>query len=149
MTVGDRRALAMFVVVNVLNTLLYYGLYLLFLQVTDYGWANVLALSVAVLLAYAMNARYAFQVEMSGSSLAKFVVTNLTTMALRTGAVWLLVEFLATDERIAPLVAVVLTLPFAYLSTKFVMVGGRAGRGERQRAPRTAPVAGSVARIAS
>jgi putative flippase GtrA len=112
-----------FVVVNVLNTLLYYLLYLLFLLVVPYVAANVLALGVAIVLAYSMNARYAFRVRMTGRSLVSFLITNLTTMGLRTVVVWLLVEIQLTGERVAPLVAVAVTLPVAFLLTKFVMTG--------------------------
>lgn len=110
-----------FVVVNVLNTLLYWLLYLLFLLVLPYVAANVLALGIAIVLAYVMNARYAFQVRMTGRSLVSFLITNLTTMGLRTAAVWLLVELRLTGEQLAPLVAVAVTLPIAFLLTKLVM----------------------------
>ena len=43
-----------------LNTVLYWGLYLALLPVLPYFWANALALVVAVLAAYVANARYAF-----------------------------------------------------------------------------------------
>jgi putative flippase GtrA len=119
--VTPRRVFARFVVVNVLNTLLYYLLYLLFLLVVPYVAANVLALGIAIVLAYLMNARYAFRVRMTGRSLVSFLVTNLSTMGLRTAVVWLLVEFSVTGERLAPLVAVAVTLPIAFLLTKFVM----------------------------
>jgi putative flippase GtrA len=112
-----------FVVVNVLNTVLYYLLYLLFLLVVPYVAANVLALGVAIVLAYLMNARYAFRVRMTGRSLASFMITNLTTMGLRTVLVWLLVEIQVTGERVAPLVAVAVTLPVAFLLTRLVMTG--------------------------
>ena len=118
---GRARAFTVFVLVNVLNTGLYYVLYLLLLGAVPYLVANVLALTVAVLVAYAANARFAFQVRPTRRSLVLFVVTNLTTMALRTAVVWLLVEFLAISERLAPLPAAVATLPIAYLLTAMVM----------------------------
>jgi putative flippase GtrA len=125
------RVFVRFVVVNVLNTLLYWLLYLLFLLVVPYVVANVVALAIAVALAYLMNARYAFRVRMSGRSLASFLVTNLTTMGLRTAVVWGLVELSFTGERLAPLVAVAVTLPIAFLLTKLVMTApdGRTAAG--------------------
>jgi hypothetical protein len=42
-------------------------------------------------------------------------------MGLRTAAVWLLVELQLTGERLAPLMAVAVTLPIAFLLTKLVM----------------------------
>jgi putative flippase GtrA len=136
------RVFVRFVVVNVLNTLLYYALYLLFLLVVPYVVANVLALGIAIVLAYLMNARYAFQVRMTGRSLLSFMITNLTTMGLRTLVVWQLVALQVTGERLAPLVATAVTLPIAFVLTKLVMTG--AGRD----AP-TGPGAGTRAQPTS
>jgi putative flippase GtrA len=142
--VTSGRVFLRFLVVNVLNTLLYWLHYLVFLLVVPYVAANVLALGIAIVLAYVMNARYAFQVRMTGRSLISFLVTNLTTMGLRTAAVWLLVELQLTGERLAPLVAVAVTLPIAFLLTKLVMTqraGIAPGPAEPVRRTTLAPAA--------
>jgi putative flippase GtrA len=121
-----------FVLVNVLNTVLYWGLYLLLLPVTPYLLANALALVVAVLVAYVANARYAFEVATSRRSLVRYLVTNGTTVALRTGVVWLLVGVLSLGEALAPPVAVALTMPVAFALTRWAMRGRRATPGRRR-----------------
>jgi putative flippase GtrA len=110
-----------FVVVNVLNTVLYWGLYLLFLQVVPYLVANAAALLIAVLVAYVANARYAFRVGTSRWSLVMYLVTNGTTVALRMGVVWLLVDVLSLGEALAPPVAVAVTTPVAFVLTKWAL----------------------------
>lgn len=110
-----------FVVVNGVNTVLYWGLYLALLIVLPYMAANVVSLVVAVLIAYWLNARFAFRVGMSGKALAGFVAGQGVTVLLRTGLVWGLVELLHLDERLAPPVAVALALPVAFLLTRIVM----------------------------
>ena len=116
------RVLTRFVVVNVVNTGVYYVLYLLLLLAVPYVAANVAALAVAIVLAYLMNARWAFRVRPTGRSLRMFLVSNLTTTALRTLVLWLLVEFRVLDEQWAPIAATALTLPIAFLLTSFAMV---------------------------
>jgi len=125
-TAVQGRVLVRFITVNVLNTGLYYLLYLLLLQVMPYVAANIAALAVAVVLAYLLNARWAFQVGMSGRSLLMFVVSNLTTTGLRTLVLWVLVEFAALTERVAPLLATAITLPVAFVLTALVMRNGAA-----------------------
>jgi putative flippase GtrA len=110
-----------FVVVNVLNTVLYWGLYLLFLQVVPYLVANAAALLIAVLVAYVANARYAFRVGTSRWSLVMYLVTNGTTVALRMGVVWFLVDVLSLGEALAPPVAVAVTTPVAFVLTKWAL----------------------------
>jgi putative flippase GtrA len=120
---GKGAVFLRFVVVNVLNTLLYWGLYLLLLLVMPYVWANTVALVVAVLAAYLANVRYAFRVTASRRSLWLFLVTNGTTMALRMAVVWFLVEHLSLAKELAPGVAVVVTVPIAFVLTGLAMAG--------------------------
>ena len=110
-----------FVLVNVLNTGLYWGLYLLLLLVTPYLVANTVALVVAVLAAYVANARWAFAVAPSRGSLLRYLVANGTTVLLRTAVVWVLVALLSLDEQLAPPVAVAVTMPAAFLLTGWAM----------------------------
>ena len=125
MTANARREpagqFARFVVVNVLNTVLYWGLYLLFLQAMPYLVANAVALLIAVLVAYVANARYAFRVGTSRWSLVMYLITNGTTVALRMGVVWLLVDVLGLGEALAPPVAVAVTTPVAFVLTKWAL----------------------------
>ena len=110
-----------FVLVNVLNTGLYWGLYLLLLLVTPYLVANTVALVVAVLAAYVANARWAFGVAPSRGSLLRYLVANGTTVLVRTAVVWVLVALLSLDEQLAPPVAVAVTMPAAFLLTGWAM----------------------------
>nr|WP_269204720.1 GtrA family protein [Motilibacter deserti] len=119
-----------FVVVNGANTVLYYGLYLLLRLAMPYLLANVVALAVAILVAFWLNARFAFKVEARLSKLLPYALSNLAGAALRTLAVLLLVELAHMSEELAPLVATALTLPIAFLLTHLVMADrpGRLGR---------------------
>lgn len=112
---------ARFIVVNVLNTLLYWAMYLVLLLVTPYFWANAIALAIAILAAYVLNVRYAFRVRTSARSLLRFLVTNGTTIVLRMAVVWLLVEQLSLSEELAPPVAVAITTPIAFVLTKLAV----------------------------
>jgi putative flippase GtrA len=125
---GQLAVFLRFVLVNALNTGLYWGLYLVLLLVTPYLVANAVALVIAVLVAYVANARYAFGVSASRSSLVKYIVVNGTTTLLRMGVVWLLVEPLSLDQHLAPPAAVAITTPIAYLMTRWAMAASTATR---------------------
>jgi putative flippase GtrA len=134
-----------FVFVNVLNTALYWGLYVLLLLVAPYLVANALALVVAVLVAYVANARYAFKVDPSRRSLVMYLMTNGTTVVLRMAVVWLLVDVLSLTEALAPPVAVAVTMPVAFALTRWAMGAGAEPPGATS-SPRPAarPVASSA-----
>ncbi|MGY2067540.1 GtrA family protein [Blastococcus sp. SYSU DS0619] len=118
-----------FLLVNALNTGLYWGLYLVFLLAMPYFWANALALVLAVLVAYVANARYAFGVATSRSSLVRYLIANGTTIVLRMLVVWVLVAPSLLPEELAPPVAVAITMPAAFLLTRWAMRTASSGRG--------------------
>lgn len=118
---GQLGVFVKFVLVNVLNTGIYWGLYLLFLLAMPYFWANGLALVIAVALAYVGNARFAFGVSTSRTNLVKYLVANGTTIVVRMVVVWVLVGPLPLPEEWAPPVAVALSMPVAYLLTRWAM----------------------------
>lgn len=124
-----------FLVVNALNTGLYWGLYLLLLPLVPYLVANSLALVVAVLAAYVGNARYAFRVDPSRRSLVLFLLTNGTTVVLRTGVVWALVERFTLTEALAPPIAVVVVTPIAFGLTRWAMRERQAGPADGSAGP--------------
>jgi putative flippase GtrA len=127
-----------FLLVNVLNTALYWGLYLLLLQVSPYLLANAIALVIAALVAYLGNARYAFRVGTSRRSLVLYLATNGTTVALRMVVVWVLVDVLSLGEALVPPVAVAVTTPIAFGLTRWAM-------RERPAGPRAVPARTPVA----
>jgi putative flippase GtrA len=118
---GQLATFLRFVLVNVLNTGIYWGLYLLFLLAMPYFWANAVALLIAVLLAYVGNARYAFGVAPSRTNLVKYLIANGTTVLARMVVVWVLVGPLPLPEEWAPPAAVAVTMPVAFLLTKWAM----------------------------
>lgn len=125
---GQLAVFLRFVLVNALNTGLYWVLYLAFLLVMPYFWANALGLVIAVLVAYIANARFAFGVATSRASLVKYLIANGTTILLRMAVVWLLVTPLSLPEQLAPPVAVAITTPVAYVLTRWAMAARTAGR---------------------
>jgi putative flippase GtrA len=134
---GQLATFLRFVLVNVLNTGIYWGLYLLFLLAMPYFWANAVALVIAVLLAYVGNARFAFGVAPSRANLVKYLIANGSTIVVRMVVVWLLVGPLPLPEEWAPPVAVALTMPVAFVLTKWAM----AERSSR-RSPAVFPAPG-------
>jgi putative flippase GtrA len=133
-----------FLLVNVLNTALYWGLYLLLLQVTPYPVANALALVIAALVAYVGNARYAFKVDTSRRSLVLYLTTNGTTVALRMAVVWILVDVLSIHEALVPPLAVAVTTPIAFGLTRWAM-GERPARRTGVPEARDRPARSAIA----
>jgi putative flippase GtrA len=110
-----------FIVAGVINTLSSYAVYLGLLQFVSYEVAYTLSTVTGVLLAYALSTKYVFRSTWSWSKLVRFpgvyVVQYVTGMAL----MWLLVEKLGVDDRLAPWVVLAIQVPPTfYLSRRIV-----------------------------
>ncbi len=116
------RHLSRFVVVGLINTGVYYGVYLLLNTFLPYLAAHLLAILVAMIGSFFLNTYWTFQTKPTWKKFAIFPLTNLTNYVIQTFGVVLFVETLHMNEQIAPLVAAVAAIPVTFvLSRKILM----------------------------
>lgn len=121
-----------FGIVGVINTATYFGLYLLLRMQMPYLVAHVIAFSMAVIGSYFLNCRFTFRVRPSWRSFRLFPLSNLSNFLITTTGLYILVDKLGLDERLAALPAAAVAIPITFLVAQYVLVG---------RAPaRTGPV---------
>src|SRR4051794_9312598 len=120
-----RRHVAKFAVVGVVNTGVYYGLYLAFRLVVPYLLAHVLALGIAMVGSFFLNCLWTFRTRPTWRKFALWPLTNATNYLVTTFGVVVLVEWLGVDQRIAPLLAAVVAIPVTFLLSRRVLHGGR------------------------
>lgn len=114
-------AVAKFVVVGFVNTAVFLGVYLLLRLVMPYLAASVLAQLVALGFAYVSNSMVTFGVRMTLRSALLYPLANLGGLGLRTGLVFVLVEFAHLSDRLAAPVSVALVTPVSYVLAHRVM----------------------------
>ena len=120
---------ARFGVVGVVNTLVYYGSYLLLVLALPYLVAHVLAFAVAMTGSFLLNCRFTYRTRPTWRKFLLYPLTVAANLAITTVGVAVLVEVLAVDERLAPLVAAGAALPLTFLATRAVLVGRGAPAG--------------------
>lgn len=116
------RHAARFGVVGVINTGVYYGLYLAFRLVMPYLAAHIAATLVAMVGSFFLNTYWTFQTRPTWRKFAIFPLTNLTNYVVSTVGVVLLVEFAHMDERIAPLAAAVVAIPVTFFLSRKILL---------------------------
>lgn len=114
---------ARFAVVGVVNTGVYYGSYLLLSTVLHYLAAHLLAIAVSMVVSFFLNCLWTFRTRPTWRKFALFPLTNMTNYLLTTAGVVVLVEWLAVDERIAPLLAAVAAIPVTFLLSRRLLAG--------------------------
>lgn len=112
-----------FLAAGVINTVLTYVLYILLLQVTPYRVAFTIAFVLGILLSYALNARFVFARPAAWGSFLRFPFVYLGQYLAGLVIVSLLVDRLGVDARLAPLLALIVTIPLTYVLTRAVFIG--------------------------
>lgn len=117
------REVARFAVVGVANTLTYYASYLLLVLALPYLAAHVLAFAISMTGSFLLNCRFTYRTRPTWRKFALFPLTVAANFTITTVGVFVLVEPLSVDERIAPLLAAVLAIPLTFVATRAVLVG--------------------------
>ncbi|MDQ1182417.1 GtrA family protein [Rhodococcus sp. SORGH_AS_0301] len=110
-----------FAVVGVVNTTVYYGSYLLLRLVVPYIAAHLIAIVVAMVGSFLLNCYWTFRTPPTWRKFALFPLGNLVNYVVTTVGVVALVDGAGMDERIAPLVAAVVAIPFTFVLSKKIL----------------------------
>lgn len=119
------RSTLWFVVVGVINTGVYYTLYLaLHAAGVAYLTAHVTATLLAMVLSYFLNCFLTFRVRPSWRTFLLFPLSNLANFVITTVGMSVAVARLGVDEKVAPLLVAVFAIPVTYLLTHYLLTGG-------------------------
>lgn len=122
------RHIGRFAFVGVINTAVYYGIYLLLNLFAPYLVAHLVAIVVAMVGSFFMNCYWTFETAPTWRKFLIFPLTNATNYVSTTAGVVILVEWAGVDERIAPLIAAVAAIPITFLLSRQVLRGGQDSR---------------------
>lgn len=134
------RQIATFAAVGVVNTAVYYALYLLFLTRLPYLAAHVLAFVLSMIGSFFLNARFTYRTRPTWRKFLLFPLTNATNFLMTTAGVWLIVDVLHAGNRFAPLLASAAAIPVTFAISRWVMLPGRPAARTPPR-PASRPVA--------
>lgn len=112
---------------GLLNTMLTYLIYLALLLVARYDVAYSLTYLVGVYTSYALNCLIVFRKPFAWRSALQYPVLYLAQYFVGIAIVTALVSHAHIDERIAPLLVLVLMLPVTFVANRLVIVGGSTG----------------------
>lgn len=109
---------ARFLVSGGFNTALTYGIYLLLLLVIPYTASYTISYAAGVLLAYILNRFFVFKSHRGLQSALLLPLIYGIQYGLSMLILWCWVEKFGLDERLAPIAAIVITLPITYIFSK-------------------------------
>ncbi|MCW2821797.1 MAG: GtrA-like protein [Marmoricola sp.] len=131
------RSTVWFVVVGVVNTVIYYAGYLM-LHGLEMGYmvAHVAATLIAMVCSYFLNCTLTFQIRPSWKTFLLFPLSNVANFVITTVGIRLAVEQLGVHERLAPLTVALVAIPITFMVTRYLLVDAWQGTygigGERE-----------------
>ena len=110
-----------FGIFGVSNTLISLGVYyLLYFMGVNYLIANTMGFIISVLNSYYWNNRYVFKKTQKGhlKPLIKTFMSYGLTFILSTGLLFLMVNYLGISKVVAPIIAIIITIPINFFMNK-------------------------------
>ncbi|CAM3031359.1 GtrA family protein [Pseudomonas floridensis] len=110
------------------NTALTYGIYLVLLTFLSYTVSYTISYVTGIALAYVLNRFFVFKSHQGLRSVIMLPLIYLIQYGLSLVILWCWVEKLELDARLAPLVAIALTLPVTFLLSKLAFSAKQTAR---------------------
>lgn len=117
----DTARFLRFLVVGVVNTLVHYAVYLPLWFALPYLGAHLIAVTVATSCSYLLNCHFTFRTQPTLRTFLLYPLSNVTNIVLSTVLVYLIVEALLIDSRIATLLGGVLVVPATFIVSKLIL----------------------------
>ena len=127
-----------FLISGGINTAVTYTAYLSLLKIAGYKTAFTLAYVFGIALAFAINRLFVFQTHRGWRSVIMFPFVYLIQYLASISIVWLWVEKLYLPKEVAPLTAIVVTIPLTFVLSRLVFGRSASHASARQPDVRTA-----------
>lgn len=106
-----------------LNTVVTYGMYLVLLQWLSYRMSYTIAYVFGIALAYQLNRMFVFCSHRGARTLFSFPLVYLAQYLLGLFVLWFLIGKLELNEKLGPLVVIVITVPITYVLSRLSFMG--------------------------
>jgi putative flippase GtrA len=118
---APRRQAFRYLIAGGVNTAASYALYFLLLAVLPYRVAYTIAFVAGIAASYWLNARFVFRVPLRLRDALRFPAISVGQYVAGLAVVSMLVEGFAVHPAWAALAAIVVTVPLAFLATRWMM----------------------------
>lgn len=116
------KRISKFIIVGLINTLNYYICYLMLLHLLHmpYIYSHLIAFLLSFLGSYFLNCYFVFHVQPSFKSFIQFPLTQIVNMGTQTLLLYFTVDLLHVNQSVAPLIALIFTIPITYLISTYI-----------------------------
>jgi putative flippase GtrA len=112
-----------FVFVGAFNSFLTYVFYVLLLLFLPYMISYTVSYLMGIFLSYYLNSTFVFKKPIQLKKALEFPLVYLAQYLLGALLLFFLVDILAVNRLIAPILIIILTLPVTFLLSRFIVKG--------------------------
>lgn len=111
-----------FVVVGIINTLNYYLIYLLLLFLNiPYIASHSIAFGISMIGSFYLNCYFTYRTKPTLKKFFQFPLTYVINYTISTSSLYIIVDLLNMNVLIAPIISMILPIPFTYLVSKWIL----------------------------
>ncbi len=110
-----------FLLVGTINTVTGYAVYLSLVFFIPYLFAYTISYVVGICVSYYLNTRFVFKTHFSLKKFLKFPLVYLFQYIFGICVVYLVVQKLGWHKALAPILAVILSVPFTFLLSRLII----------------------------
>lgn len=110
-----------FVIIGIINTIVYNGIYLLSLNIIHYIIASILAYFISMSVSFILNCKYNFKIKPTIKKYIMFPLSGIPTFFMQTVGLTFFVEVLNISEKIAGFTASLIAIPFSFIIMKLIL----------------------------
>ena len=113
------RTFFKFVLVGCANTFIYYGIYLVLLDLLDvhYFAAHLLAFAASLVLSFFLNTHFTYNIQPTWRRFVRYPLTQLANTVMTSLLLFLFVEQFGLSPTLAPIAALFFTVPITFILT--------------------------------
>ena len=112
-----------FIILGLINTMLTYILYLIFLFLLPYIWAFSITYLFWLANSYFFSSYWVFKKKIAIKSAMIFTIYSLSNYLINIMALWFFINLIGFSETIAPLITISLLTPVFYFMSKKIFLG--------------------------
>ena len=109
-----------FILGGILNNAISYSVYLILKRILNYGSAYLVAYTLGIIVAYYFNGYLVFKAKLTWARFVYYPCTYLIQYIFSYGLLNILITRIGIDENIAPLMIILMMIPFAFVMNKFI-----------------------------
>ncbi|NJP42076.1 GtrA family protein [Streptomyces sp. PRB2-1] len=110
-----------FALVGGVNTATFYGFYLALHPLMPYFAAYSVAFVLSMIGSFFLNTYFTYRTRPTWKKFFLFPLTNVTNYVVTSIGVYVFVEWVGMNDKIAPLVAAAAAIPFTYILSRRIL----------------------------